>query len=99
MSLPWKALYSSGKPAGLLGSTSMDQSMRFCASHCLSLPFWYRDSNLSRPSSYSHVNRVSPAIGRSHVSRLTSDEYLSYVLIRSSGHSRREALQQCWRRG
>ena len=42
--------------------------MRFWASHCLSLPFWYRLSSRSRPSSYSQVKRVSPASGTSHVS-------------------------------
>ena len=51
----------------LLGSTGIDQSIRLVASHCLSLPRWYRSSSRLRPLSYSQLNRVAPAAGTSQV--------------------------------
>ena len=60
-------LSSSDIPITLAGSTGIDQSIRLAASHCLSLPRWYRLSSRSRPLSYSHENRVAPAAGTSHV--------------------------------
>src|SRR5262245_27144078 len=71
---------SGGRPRGFSGSMGSDQSMRLAASHCLSLPFLYSARSLSRPSSYSHVNRLSPASGTLQISRSVGIAYLSYVL-------------------
>src|ERR1700694_285825 len=60
MSEPYMGTYASGPPMGLSRSTGVDQSMRSRLFHCLFLPFSYRLSSLSRPSSYSHVKTVSP---------------------------------------
>ena len=58
--------------------------MRFCASHCLSLPFWYRASRRSRPSSYSQVNLAAPCAGTVQVSLGVGWMYMSRVLTARS---------------
>lgn len=55
-------------PGGNLVIRRVQQSMRDRASHCLSLPFWYRLSSRSRPSSYSQVKAVFPAMGTLQIS-------------------------------
>src|SRR2546423_4690852 len=74
------ATVSSGRPRALYGSTSRLQSIRFSASHCLSLPFWYRARSFSRLSSYSQLNRVDPVAS---TLQLSSDgsTYISLVDI------------------
>src|SRR3569623_58879 len=80
--VPRNGLYSSGIPTGLAQSTSIDQSMRLVESHCLSLPFWYRDRSRSRGSSYSQLTRAEQFAGTSHVP-VTSvgTTYFSAVLM------------------
>ena len=73
MGVPNSGLKSSGRPITFVGSTSISQSIRFCASHCLSLPFWYSASSRSLPSSYSQVNLAAPAAGTSQVPGSTGD--------------------------
>src|SRR5438105_14331743 len=60
------AICSSGAFSGDPGSTSIDQSIRVWAFHCLSLPFSYRLSRRSRPSSYSRLKMVVEPEGTSH---------------------------------
>src|SRR3954447_24961160 len=81
-SAPRNGFISSGSPIGLCSTTGIDQSMRLVVSHCLSLPFWYRLSSRSRPSSYSQVNCVgllTPTVHRSLTS--TGLAYLPALLM------------------
>src|SRR4051794_33847692 len=81
-SAPRNGFISSGMPIGLCGSTGSDQSMRLVESHCLSLPFWYRLSSRSRPSSYSHVNELGLFTGTVHRSLTsTGTAYFGALLI------------------
>src|SRR6516225_10712206 len=68
----------------LHGFTGRSQSIRLVASHCLSLPRWYRSSSRCRPSSYSQLKRVAPAAGTSQVPGSTGIVYASYVLTAGS---------------
>ncbi len=68
---------SSGVSMMLVGSTGRSHSIRLVASHCLSLPRWYRSISRCRPSSYSQLKRVAPAAGTSQVPGSTGMVYAS----------------------
>src|SRR2546430_5012586 len=74
------AIVPSGRPSASYGSTSRLQSIRFSASHCLSLPFWYRARSFSRLSSYSQLNLVDPVASTFQLSA-DGKTYISLVDI------------------